>query len=325
MLTSRQKTIRKTAVDWFIRLQDMHVESSERSAFEAWLMSSAAHQEAYAEVSGVWEKLDSTSQLEQLASALESKNKSARSSTLKNISVALSLVVTVGLSMFLFNFWHSQPTMQMVATAALGESKTEVLEDGSKLTINAHSHLEVTYYRDKRLVKLNNGEAIFEVTKNSDRPFIVESDHTRVTVLGTRFAVNKLDKLIRVSVDHGRVKVESTGTDGQPAQQEITLSNNEVAEVGTDSAPKKVNRPASDAFSFERGIITFTNADMREISETLSRYRQQPVRVKDAPQLNAKITAVIKARNVDKFLTKLPDMAPVKVEQQENQLMISGK
>ena len=325
MLSSQQKAIRKTAVDWFIRLQDAHIDSSDRNAFEVWLMSSAAHQEAYAEVSGVWDKLDSATQLEELAGALKSKNESSRIKKAKNISVALSLVLTVCLSVFLVQFWYSKPTMHMLATAENGQPKTELLEDGSKLTINAKTQLEVTYYRDKRLVKLMSGEAIFEVAKNADKPFIVESDHTKVTVLGTRFAVNKLGKLIRVSVDHGRVKVESTHTDGNTLQQEVILTNGEVAETQANSSPQKVNRPASDAFSFERGLITFTNANMQEISDTLSRYRQQPVHTKDGQQLNAKITAVIKVRNVEKFLSKLPDMAPVKVEQRESDLLISEK
>lgn len=325
MLTPKQKAIRKAAVDWFVRLQDMPMESPERSGFEAWLMSSPLHQEAYAEVSGVWEKLDSTSQLEQLAGALKSKNKSSRISKIKAVSVSLSLIVTVFLGTFLLYLWQSQPTMQMIASAELGHPQTEILEDGSKLTINANTQLEITYYHNKRLVKLNSGEAIFEVAKNADRPFIVESDHARVTVLGTRFAVNKLNTFVRISVDHGRVKVEKTSTDNNATTQDIVLSNGEVAEVDSGLAPHKVNRPASDAFSFERGLITFTNANMQEISETLSRYRQQPIQVKDGQQINARITAVIKSRNVEKFLVKLPDMAPVNIEQQGDHLMISGK
>lgn len=324
MLTSQQKAIRKTAVDWFIRLQDMHTDSLERNKFEVWLMSDVAHQEAYAEVSGAWDKLDSAAQVEQLASALKSKNESSRLRKIKNVSVALSLLVTVCLSIFLLHSWHSKPMMQMVAIAEIGEPKTTVLEDGSKLTINASTHVEVVYYRDKRLVKLNSGEAIFEVAINTDRPFIVESNHTRVTVLGTRFAVNKLGKLTRVSVDHGRVKVEKTDLQGN-AIQAVILTNGEVAENSEDMPPKKVNRPASDAFSFERGLITFTDANIQEISETLSRYRQQPVHIKDGQRLNAKITAVIKSRNVENFLKKLPDTASVKLEQRENDLLISEK
>lgn len=324
MLASKKKALRKTAVDWFLRLQTMDAESSDRNAFEAWLMSSPSHQEAYAEVSGVWQKLDSTTQLEQLASALETKNKSSRSKKIKAVSVAICLILTVCLSVLMVDRWQS-PTMQMTASADIGQTKTTVLEDGSKLTINANTNLEVIYYRNKRLIKLNSGEAIFEVTKHAERPFIVESNHARVTVLGTRFAVNRLDKRVRVSVDYGRVKVEGLKTDSNSANAEVTLLSGEVAEIGSDLLPQKVNRPAADAFSFERGIITFTNADMQEISETLSRYRQQPIKVKDGQHMNAKITAVIKSRNVERFLSKLPDLAPVQLEQQPNQLLISNQ
>lgn len=325
MIASKKKALRKTAVDWFLRLQNMDADSSERSAFEAWLISSPLHQEAYAEVSGVWQKLDSTPQLQQLASALEGKNKSSRSVKIKAASVAFSLVLTVCLSLFVVDLWQSQPIMQVIATASIGQTKTQLLDDGSKFTISANSNIEVVYYRNKRLVKLHSGEAIFDVAKNIDRPFIVESANTKVTVLGTRFAVNKLDKLVRVSVDHGRVKVEGASNNPNLSKQEIILSNGEVAEISSGNTPIKVDRPAQDAFSFEKGLITFTNANLSEISETLSRYRQQPVLVKNGQQLNSKITAVIKQRNVENFLNRLPDLAPVRLEQQNGQLLISEK
>src|SRR5690606_25450933 len=106
------------------------------------------------------------------------------------------------------------------------------------------------YYRDKRVAVLNKGEVIFDVAHDPERPFIVDSGHAQITVLGTYFAVNRLNQLVRISVDHGRVSVEAHHPDGNLRFEPLILSDGEVAEVEAGNRPVKVNRNAQDAFGF---------------------------------------------------------------------------
>ncbi|BCM24521.1 FecR family protein [Methyloradius palustris] len=319
---AKKKTLRETAISWFIRLQKLDAEHPDRTKFEAWLMASPSHQQVYLEVEDIWQKLDSTPQLERLTSALQKKQQLQRSSKIKTAFTALSIVVLSAASLFGYQAWQSQPLMQMSASANIGEVAVKDLNDGSKITMNANTNIDIIYYRNKRLVKLNRGEAIFEVAKDPNRPFVVDSGDAKVTVLGTRFVVNRLNNLVRVSVDHGRVQVESQSQDGNVIGTPTILTNGEVAEVLPAQSPQRVSRPASDAFTFQQGIITFNNATLDEISETLSRYRQQPVHIESGLNVKTKVTAIVKARNVEKFLDSLPEVAPVKVEYGQNETLI---
>src|SRR5690606_12780921 len=103
------------------------------------------------------------------------------------------------------------------------------------------------------------------------------------------------------------------------------LTNGQVAEVRPEQSPKPVLRPAADAFTFQQGIITFNEARMDEISETLSRYRHQPVNVQANVNLDSKVTAVVKTRNVEKFLNSLPMLAPVEIDYQRDQAVIMNQ
>lgn len=324
----QKKTLRETAIKWFMRVQKMDAEHPDRTRFEAWLMADASHQQAYAEVEGLWENLDSTPQVERLVSALDKKQSANNSRKLKTAFTALSLILMAAAGMLGYRTWQAQPVMKMVASASIGQIKSQVLDDGSKLTINANSDVEVTYYRHQRHVTLKRGEVIFEVTPDESRPFIVDSGRAKITVLGTRFAVNRLQNLVRVSVDHGRVQVETQGqvesqdAEGKPTNNSTILTNGEVGEVSGSQSPVRINRPAIDAFSFEQGLISFNDAGLDEITETLSRYRTPVVSMQKSTGGDPHITAVIKAHNVEKFLKSLPDLAPVAIQYQPEQTIV---
>jgi ferric-dicitrate binding protein FerR (iron transport regulator) len=87
-----------------------------------------------------------------------------------------------------------------------------VLSDGSRIKLNQGSGLAISkqeYNREKREVWLEEGEAFFEVAKDSARPFLVHSGDLQVVVRGTEFNVKAYRELSRytVSVRSGKVEV----------------------------------------------------------------------------------------------------------------------
>jgi len=329
MQTQHKKSLRETAIAWFLRMQQVDFEHADRSKFEAWLMQNPAHQQAYEEVTHIWEGFDSTAELKSLDAAMEQKNFLTKQKRTRKISQSITTVLSIAIIVFagLFGYrtWQAQPLSEVVKIAQVGQIKQETLEDGTKLNMNANSELEVIYFRDRRIAKLKKGEVIFDVARDESRPFIVDSGYGRITVLGTRFAVNRLQKIIRVSVDHGRVQVESLDVNGNVIATPLILNNGEVAEVRQQQTPKRSDQLASDAFSFEKGSISFDKAGLEEIAETLSRYRKPAVTVQTLPTEDAQITAVIKTQEVEKFIATLPDIAAVDTQSSPNQTVLIGR
>lgn len=120
-----------------------------------------------------------------------------------------------------------------------GGEYSVVLSDGTKVWLNAESELKypVHFVGTERKVYLK-GEAYFSVTKQNDRPFVVYSDVTRITVLGTEFNVrNYQDQQLSATLVKGSVMVSHKN--GQqcklvPGQQAIIEEQGiEVKEVET--------------------------------------------------------------------------------------------
>lgn len=318
-------------------MQNADIEHEERSRFESWLMSSTVHQQAYEEVCALWENLDSPDELLNLESAMQQKAFVEKSNRSKKIRTTLTRTFSVLLFAVLgttayygYESWQNEPIMQMVATAEVGQIRSQVLEDGTRLMISGNSDVEIIYSRRQRYVILKQGEASFDVARNPDRPFVVDSGIAKVTVLGTRFAVNKFTSKVRVSVERGTVRVEpSQYSTSDPRSQNpngesvLTLRDNEVAEITIDGKTKRIQRPAADAFSFETGSIAFDGAGLEEIAETLSRYRINPVQYQLMPnETDVRITAILQSRNVERFIKELPYLAPIKTEQRGANILI---
>src|SRR5579863_7096281 len=89
-----------------------------------------------------------------------------------------------------------------------GETKVVALKDGSVVTLNTASEIQVDYSAMLRAVELIRGEALFDVAKNKARPFVVSAGDTDVRAVGTSFTVRRLDAApVEVLVREGVVEV----------------------------------------------------------------------------------------------------------------------
>ncbi|MEY4003634.1 MAG: hypothetical protein RIT07_1676, partial [Bacteroidota bacterium] len=87
------------------------------------------------------------------------------------------------------------------------------MPDGSEVTLNSNSRLsyDAEFSNHNRHITLS-GQAHFEVKKNELLPFVVQSSHVNVTVLGTGFTVADYpSETPSVEVAHGRVQVDAEG------------------------------------------------------------------------------------------------------------------
>lgn len=88
--------------------------------------------------------------------------------------------------------------------------RREVLPDGSKVTLNRNSALDYnkSWLSVDRSVRMEKGEAYFEVKRDAKHPFVIQSGNTKITVLGTSFHVRHDGSQTQVIVNSGVVNVK---------------------------------------------------------------------------------------------------------------------
>lgn len=162
-----------------------------------------------------------------------------------------------------------QPIQSNELVIPRGGENTVVLADGTTVHLNAGSKL--TYpvrFAGKRRTVVLQGEAYFEVTKDENRPFVVQTHLGEVTVLGTEFNINAYADANVCYTTLVRGKVSFSASD---SGESVTLLPGEQA-VATAGNVEKRAVDLDEYVGWVDGIYTFNNRTLGEIMQTFERW-----------------------------------------------------
>lgn len=109
----------------------------------------------------------------------------ARLGWIAGAAATVALLITGGLY---FNVWRGSNLVAKTTTK--GEKSTFMMEDGTRVTLNADSKLEyAANFPEKSREVYLTGEAFFDVHGDAEKPFIIHTDKMDIKVLGTAFNV----------------------------------------------------------------------------------------------------------------------------------------
>lgn len=190
--------------------------------------------------------------------------------------LAAACVMLLIVGVVLFPNQDSQIESLQYATE-IGERRDISLEDGSTVTLNTGSSIQVAFQNNRRIVTLTRGGALFDVQPDASRPFVVRMDGGAVEVLGTVFDVLRQGDGFAVTVLEGRVSV-SADVDGPVPNKAVVLTSNQSADVNTQLA--SITSYAVDAVSataWQRGQLIYKDALLGEVLEDINRYSLSPL------------------------------------------------
>lgn len=300
--------IHEEASEWLINLRTGDLDGAAREAFDRWIRTSPEHVRAYLEMAAIWDvgpRLDQnrryeTDELIALACdpyanvvplkpegidgfaaptkvASDDSTASARGGKKYLLAFAAS-IAAIGLLVTIV--WFAGGRDGEYVTGA-GEQHTATLKDGSVLELNARSRVRFRITGAERRAELLEGQALFRVAHDAQRPFIVSSNDTEVRVVGTQFDVKRRDRRTVVTVIEGRVAVSPRGAPVVPDSSPLMLSAGEQITVGPGgvSAPNRVDVSAVTAW--REGLLVFDEASISEVVDEFNRYNARRLVVED--------------------------------------------
>jgi ferric-dicitrate binding protein FerR (iron transport regulator) len=176
----------------------------------------------------------------------------------------------------------------------VGQRVFLTLSDGSTVWLNSRSKIRIpqTFEGKYRKVYLD-GEAFFEVEKNKDIPFIVETSRYDVKVLGTKFNVLNYSGMtvFETTLVEGSVEVSKAGKEDTI----ILTPNEQVTLVDNHLQKAKVN--SDDYSSWKNGVLTFDSEPLSEIIKKLELYYDVRFIVQNTQALDVIYTGKFKSKD----------------------------
>ncbi len=219
--------------------------------------------------------------------------------------------VIAGLVFAVQLFWRGPQPEVLFAESAPVET---TLKDNSNVVLSEGTRMEVLM-GDQRRVKLQ-GQAYFDVKRDEQKPFIVETGDVQVTVLGTSFTVTAYDtsEYVQVRVRSGLVRVAG-------GEDSVELKAGEHARYHRKRHfLERAPTPPSEVWGLR--ILQFEEATLLQVADQLQRIYKVQIDLRN-PQINGcKLTAEFDNESIAIILKVIADTFGLELRQQENNYFI---
>lgn len=223
--------------------------------------------------------------------------------------------------------WRQLPSFEQTFATLRGRQLTATLPDaGSTLQLDTATHAQVRFYRDRREVHLTEGQAMFAVKPDAERPFHVWAGGLRISVVGTRFSVRHTSSGLGagqtlVAVEEGRVRVTKASPVGATDQAltpsaattvELAAGQMVVASDAGHLGPV-VGVPASGISPWRDGRISFDKTPLAQAIAEFERYGPTGLVVHDAAVAALPVGGSYHLNQWLRFTESLPQVLPVRL------------
>jgi transmembrane sensor len=162
------------------------------------------------------------------------------------------------------------------------------LADGSTVTLNTDSEIQVSLGAGHRDIRLVRGEALFHVAHNPDWPFDVTAEEVTVRAVGTAFDVRITeDYELQLLVTEGRVRIGRSGEfhSGYPNSdvrlQMVEANSSAVAHAGTISVTKHRDVEIRRRLAWTTGKLDLQQETLAAIVREVNRYNKKKIEIRD--------------------------------------------
>ena len=338
----KRALVAQEAADWFVANSD-GLDAQRREEFARWLRESPVHVEEYLAIAHIDRDLPAASadpgvplgelieraraaedtNVRDLASRFDRKRESRPWNLWSYAGVAAAAAGVAAVALLSWSQLRVNPAAVTVAELRYatrhGEQMTQRLSDGSVLHLNTDTSVRVLYGAARREVRIERGQAEFEVVHQASRPFHVIAGSAEVVDVGTTFDVYLRPDATVVTVVEGRVSVgrspllDSPGTPRAPVAPLYVDAGQQVRVVGGEpSSPLSVD--ARRVTAWERGQLPFEQTPLEEVVAELNRYGATPIEIETPSLRTLAISGVFAADDTESFIAFLRSLDGVQVE-----------
>ncbi|QXI18630.1 FecR domain-containing protein [Pseudomonas hamedanensis] len=310
MSKPRLDPVIEQALDWMVKLNAGTPDAALQARFDAWLALNDAHGQAW---KNLQERLGpSLSTVRALDRRLPGQASEARHVLLQpHTSRRDVLRVFAGLGLVGGGLWlgaRSRFGESLLADlhTGRGQRQTFDLADGSHLSLNAQSAVDLRFDDRQRLVILRHGELVIDVAPDPQRPLIVRTAQGEMRALGTRFLVAQEPDASRLVVLQHSVQARLfDGTTQVVKEGQAALLYPGSLKLAGDDQRNRVE--------WLNGRLSVLDESLEQVVDALRPYRRGLVRV--APEIRGlRVQGVFPLDDADRSFVALTETLPIRVD-----------
>jgi Fe2+-dicitrate sensor, membrane component len=286
-----------------------------------WKMLDKYNSRKEVNVDNAWEKLNARLEKESLVPQSEPQQRQLGSRRMLQYAAMLVGVAILGTASLWLMSKQEKPQMVSVNNAQGQSTMVRTLADGSIVYVGKQTAFEypAKFSKTERKVELK-GQAYFDVAKNPQKPFIIETKDAYIQVLGTAFNVKSFDqKAFELIVERGRVKV-SLKKDPSVSQivvagEKLVIDNNNLQKSAWED---------DGSLAWRLGKMQFKDETLQNIVRVINRNYQSNITIADAQTANRRLTVTFDENSLNTITELICITLNLQSEKRNNQIILSS-
>jgi transmembrane sensor len=315
---------RAEAAAWIARLHGPNRSPDVEAGFRRWLAEDPERAAAFEFMTETWEKSGALRRRPfERAASRELPGFRISFSRAALAAAAIAVLAVVGTFVYL---------RQDGVVTGIGEQRTLALHDGTRVHLNTDTQVIERFDAHVRRVELTKGEALFEVARDPDRPFIVVAGGHQVRALGTAFVVRNEASRVAVTLVEGKVTVSSaaearsTASPQEASRQPdtFTLEPGERLIFAGTRAPQLDQPSIEKVTAWQRGQVALDNTPLADAVAEMNRYSTTRLVIADAAAAAIRISGVFRAGDQENFAIAVSRTYHLEMRNTADEIVIAG-
>ncbi len=312
LMEPASERIETEALAWIAQMSSDEFTAKDLAAFREWVRRSPAHEKEVKAIAKLWgemnvltELMSPISEADRVAKALRRKDKNRKSFDYRVAFASIAIFATLTVAAIMLSpqitkdsqaIRVAEVNVPIVFKSVVGEQQKHTLPDGSIITLNTNSHIDVDFSDNQRTVRLLKGEALFSVAKDPNKPFVVVADNGIVRAVGTEFSVRLQNKSIDVVVSEGSVELATLEPTLPSLSSKLNLKREvtKIASLGIITAGQTAKIANSEAkvelhavaeidakLAWKSGRLEFLGKPLDEVVSEVGRYTNLEIIIDD--------------------------------------------
>lgn len=299
---------------WVVRMEADDWSGAQEAELEAWLQGQPRRRGALLQAQAAWMTLDKP---EPSAGNMLVSTQPLIFTRRMMIGGGAAIAASMAGGLFLLRSGSA-------FTTSVGEIRRVPLVDGSTAAINTASKVEIFLASTERKVRIDKGEAWFQVAKDPKRPFLVEAGRVRVQAVGTAFSVRRRDGGADILVTEGIVEAWADGAEGH----RIRLAEGARAFVADNAAIRRAAAGPSSvdrALAWRNGKVDLVGSSLAEAIAEFNRYNERKIVLTDSRLAAEQFDGVFRTDDPVGFAMAVRDSIDVPVDfRRRTEIIIGG-